>query len=203
MFNAIEFTDYSCITFLKDTTGFICTLSDLHVPPALCWGSRGRGSILFSFVLFPFSLFLVQFPLSSHGKLLPSIISFLSWVFNLNISSANKSVHHTQPPHSPDDLPSTLTPLTRWPFPWTCFLHFITLNSLLIIFKRPLPPQSWSLAPKKLWSFKAVPANMDLPFQNWTIPSKSKNKRGQPLHLYSNPLSNQALASSNLEEKPL
>ena len=51
MFSAIEFTNYSCITFFKDTMGFICTASDLHVPPALCWGSRGGGSILFSFVM--------------------------------------------------------------------------------------------------------------------------------------------------------
>lgn len=118
-------------------------------------------------MLFPFSLFLVQFPLSSHGKRLPSIISFLSWVFNFNIPSANRSVHHTQPPHSPDDLPSTLTPLTRWPLPWTCFLHFITLNSLLITIKRPHPPQSWSLALKSYGASRQC-------LQMWIYPFKTE-----------------------------
>lgn len=77
---------------------------------------------------------------------------------------------------SPDNIASLLC---------SCFLHFITLNSLLITIRIPCPPHDWSL---KNHCIAMQPASGNLPFWNLTIPLRSGKER-KSLHLYSlNPL---------------
>lgn len=151
-----------------------------------------------------FHFILSMVPSCLMWELLPSIISFLSWVFSLSIFLVSFLQPSPRLPILQMTSCPTLTPLTSWPHLWTCFLHFITLNSLLVTIRLPHTLHSWSLAPQNYWvarqclqmwiyHFKMEPA----------LPNQKAREELLFLSTLKSPFKPGILPSSNLEEKVL
>ena len=120
-----------------------------------------------------------------------AVVISLSWGFHLKVflgflSSASTRAHHTQPPHSKDDLPSTLTPLTTLP-------HFSALAFSTSLLSIPFSLPSEFRAHHTTEALKIIASQCSACKCKFTILkfdcSFQVSKREKSLHLYSlNPL---------------